>query len=204
MLPGGAMPRRFITGKRVSPRRQNGRQKFGVTKRVSRSSARQREPGADKWGVDSARRNASVLRQRKSRANPIILSLRILQHIGVAHIRQSTGGLLGCGSGKIPTVDHDLRSLVGNDSRNGANLVERKTARARQMMFAPVHARQHLEEMKRIAALDLRVKLVPRDGRRHWTFGKSPTDTGCRAAVERAPTPELGSSVGRPPWCRSD
>src|SRR4029079_12253242 len=114
----------------------------------------------------------------------------------VAHVRQSTGGLPGRGSGEVPTVDHDLSALIGNDGRDGGQLVEGQTSGAGKVVFSPVHAQQHLEEMKCIAALNLRVKLLPRDGCRHWTLG-SLTGTGCRAAAEKEPTPELASSADR-------
>ena len=108
------------------------------------------------------------LRQRQSGADPILFTIDVFAEVGVTHRRQSTGGASRCGSREVPAIDDDLRAFIGNELRHERlDLIRWQTHRARQMMLPPVHGRQHLEQMKRVAAHDLLVQLVAGDRGRH-------------------------------------
>ena len=47
--------------------------------------------------------------------NPVLLSFSIVTHVQVTQRRQFTGGFLRSVSGRAAAVDHDVRTLVGQE-----------------------------------------------------------------------------------------
>jgi len=64
----------------------------------------------------------------------------------------------------IPTIEDDLRVFGGHEAFDRRrNIVRGQMHRSRQMVLPEVRVRQHLEQMKGVAAIDLLTKLVPGD-----------------------------------------
>ena len=104
----------------------------------------------------------SVSRQRQPGVDPVFLAFHVLADVDVPHGRQLTGGLPGRGSREVPAVHDDLGTLV-RDERGDArgDLVGREALGAGQVVLAPVHEGQHLEEVELVAAVDLFFQLGP-------------------------------------------
>ena len=93
---------------------------------------------------------------RQAGGAPILLARSVLTHVGVPQRRQHTGGVRTGGSMVVPAVQNDLRVLPWSDAGHGAlDVIRGHVNRAGQMMLSVVWCREHLEEMKRVAAVDL-------------------------------------------------
>ena len=59
----------------------------------------------------------------------------------------------------VPTVEHDVGVLVGNESFDGCDdLIGRQLQRARQMVLPVVRLGQYLEEKELVAPFDLQAQ----------------------------------------------
>jgi hypothetical protein len=54
-----------------------------------------------------------VALDRETGINPVLLTFRVVAHIGVSQRRQVTGGVLRSVSSRIGAINYDLRTLIG-------------------------------------------------------------------------------------------
>ena len=115
-------------------------------------------------GLDG-RLSAAAL-ERQSGCPPVFLALDVLAYVGVALRHQHTGGVRARGSMVVPTVDHDVRILVRNETFDGRHdLIWRQMQGARQMVLPIIRLGQHLKEKKLVATLDFQAQRFTRYGR---------------------------------------
>ena len=102
------------------------------------------------------RRLIGLALDRQPGGAPILLAGGVLTNVGVSQRRQHTGGVRTGGSVVVPAVQDDLRVFPGRDAGHGGlDVIRGHVNCAGQMMLSVVWRREHFEEMKRVAAVDL-------------------------------------------------